>query len=520
MAFEFQPIVGHSGISDAPNLLLQAIRTRHAREQLDMQKSAEEARIQREAKQFELQQQAQLRQERRLELEQERQRKADERQRRMENVAAIKEATKLNRAGAGLEAQRILKAYQIEADPLDEQGQPIQPEQPTQPQGGSPVPDAVEFPEPNEPPGMFERAKQAVSGAVAPIVGRAAAPAPEPQAEAPAPTMPRPNPLIAARQPAKWRLRGTGGEDLGIMDPMEEVRANATKADQFKAGFGGVEMLQPYLPAGIAAIQQGADPQHVYDTLLKQASEDASRRAKEQESSIDRAAAEKRARIMSTGLAARARENIDLKIDALNDQDLNTLDRRVSSWRQETGFSKIREQEQALRGAIKNVTSNMGLQERDAMVQMGKFFRGATPTEAEMALLYHNLGGTENALQKFLYNSIKGKLSPEEVRQLKASAETARHELQETSQRAYKSFRARLGPGSGFDRAAGNINAIAQAEFEILGMHDMPPIWPGMPDETNTIRMGSGERPNRLQKAAKAAAAKKPTAKKAEDDDF
>lgn len=178
------------------------------------------------------------------------------------------------------------------------------------------------------------------------------------------------------------------------------------------------------------------------------------------------------------------------KQESANDRMYSLLERRGSALRQTTQFSKLVQADKTVRGLMINIArGTVPLQHADAQIQLARFFRGTTPTEGEMKLLYHNLGGTMDKWNQFVARLKTGDLSPEQLRQLKISAKAVQREHDEDRKRWEASARKALGPGSGFE----NIPDQAQAMFDMMAAElgfeegEFKPLYP----TTGGISLGS-----------------------------
>lgn len=188
------------------------------------------------------------------------------------------------------------------------------------------------------------------------------------------------------------------------------------------------------------------------------------------------------------GLSARA--NVASKEDAASARAQSTLDRAMTHAEKTVDFKGLVGMDNTMRGLMANIDSPNVLQKRDAQIQLGRLFRGTTPTEGEMHLLYNNLGGTADRWNQFVAGLESGGLSDEQARQLKASAGTAHQELEHRKERAFGSLATQFGPGSGFEALAPQINTALKARGKALGV-DVPDVYQAEPGAKGAQVLGS-----------------------------
>lgn len=378
------------------------------------------------------------------------------------------------------------------------------------PQGGSPLPDGMEFPE----RGMFEQAKQAVGlpdlanrpppgtnlliqaargiglGGFADKLQAASGP-PVPNPLVAAASRPAGNPLLRAAQSSRMRATGPGGEDLGTVDPNEAPQAWAQRALEFEEAFKGVPMFAPYLSAGIAAVKQGTDPQHVYDTLMKRSQDDAAALERARQAELNRQAMLKGKETIKQGMLGSKGMQIPNANDSQNRSDLDSLNRNIKMFTQTAQFTKLNEKLVALNAVEANMDADTALAWKDVMIQLGRFFRGAAPTESEMAILYHGLGGTPNQIMQWWRDRIDGKPTKLTTDFLRKATEKAREEVRHMSEELWESAKIEFGPGSGFEAMEKNVNTRVRGIFRIVGLEPPEDIYPNA--QTQAV-MGSGVR--------------------------
>jgi hypothetical protein len=143
-----------------------------------------------------------------------------------------------------------------------------------------------------------------------------------------------------------------------------------------------------------------------------------------------------------------------------------------------------------VRSLMANIDSPNVLQSRDAQIQLGRVFRGTTPTEGEMKLLYDHLGGTADTWNQFVAHLENGGLSAEQARQVKASAATVNHEFERRKERAIGALKTGFGPGSGFEAMGPQVNAMLKSHGQALGV-DIPDLYDTTDAGPGAVVLGS-----------------------------
>lgn len=191
---------------------------------------------------------------------------------------------------------------------------------------------------------------------------------------------------------------------------------------------------------------------------------------------LQREQSEKNSRIGAS--AARAGQGN--KDEASVDRAMSLINQRAKAFRDISQYPKLVQADKTVREIFNNIsTGSVNLQNRDAQIQMAKYFRGSIPTGAEMTHLYTNLGGTQDAWNRFVSHGIKGALTPEEIHQLRVSATAVRKEHEENKGRAVKVGRKLFGPGSALDNYPDQAQAQFDAHMEELGIDpaSLPPLY-------------------------------------------
>jgi hypothetical protein len=393
------------------------------------------------------------------------------------------------------------------------------PEPPGPPQGGSPLPDSMEFGnDGQEAPGMALPA---------------AAPAPA------APAEPPPNPVMAARQAqlaqqqtgnqqrARTVLNFTGpGGVAGSLDP-EAGRKTAMerKAQMLDSALATVK--DPEIQAEYARMRPGlmmspadVDPADVFRALQAEVHsrhQDAAAEAKQRHDDATAAASEKRFDAMMG-----QRDRLTADRIAQSDKNAHTMagsrlgaagimaqpelrqgnaatavagrfDGEFDKWQKQQGWGTVRTANRALHSAMENAASGNPLAEHDAQIQLARVFRGTTPTEGEMHLLYNNLAGKlGNAWPSFVEKMSRGGLSPKETEILTESIDIAKNEQKDQVGNILQSARDTFGPGSGHENMAGNVNAKVRGLFHGVGV-DAPHVFEAQSgDALPTVTLGKG----------------------------
>lgn len=182
------------------------------------------------------------------------------------------------------------------------------------------------------------------------------------------------------------------------------------------------------------------------------------------------------------------------KDEASVDRAMSLINQRAKAFREIAQYPKLVQSDKTVREIFNNIAAgSVNLQNRDAQIQMAKYFRGSIPTGAEMVHLYTNLGGTQDAWNRFVNHGIKGSLTPEEIHQLRVSATAVKKEHEENKHRAIKVGQKLFGPGSGVDNYPDQAQAQFDAHLEELGID--PAAVPKLYQTEGGASIGSFSRP-------------------------
>jgi hypothetical protein len=458
---------------------------------------------------------------------------AQKRQEQQDFQATFLKAKQLAEGGDMAGAQALMAPYK---SMLAEQGggppppAPMQaPEPPKPPQGGSPLPDSMEFG--NNPASDFDMDHgQPAAGQPA----AAMAPPPAPPAALPEPIEPPGNPVLAARQAqlaqqqqgnqqrARTVLNFTGpGGVAGSIDP-EAGRKTAMerKAQMLDSALATVK--DPEIQAEYARMRPGlmmspadVDPADVFRALQGEvnakrqaaAAEAADRRATARDDQFkqlftqrgelahDRIeAGHENARIGATARtgAASIVAQPEVKQGNAATAVAGRFDGEFDKWQKQQGWGTVRTGSRALHAAMANIDSGNPLAEKDAQIQLARFLRG-TVTEGEMHILYNNLAGKlGNAWGAFSEKMMRGGLSPAEKNILSEAIDVSKQEQAENVGNIIASARETFGPGSGHENMAGNVNHKVRGLFQGVGVKSGDVFEPQGGNPLPTVTLGKG----------------------------
>lgn len=204
----------------------------------------------------------------------------------------------------------------------------------------------------------------------------------------------------------------------------------------------------------------------------------------------------------------------DLKVDAQNRGDSNSLERAVRDLYQAAGGKQELQNINVLHAAHANINATgpkAVLAHKDAMIQLARYFRGTTPTEGEMKLLYDHLGGTPAAMDTFIKRIQSGDISTRAIENLRESAGIALRESEAKRSRLFGAMRERFGPGSDYENMGPQVNRHLRAYGMLFGLDNVPDLYDEAEGAPKGVQLASGTRPNRApKKAPKAAPAPEP----------
>lgn len=413
------------------------------------------------------------------------------------------------------------------------------------PQGGSPMPDSMEFQRPPQMP--QEEGPDGVGPDGRPVPGpidqgfvdslpMGAPPPPGPPTAAQSlmgaapgarPPPPADHPLVAANEASKARdqQRGhdvlyftpPGGGPEQSYDPQAAREAHLQQRAQELDGLAaqsGPEFQAVYAELRPALIQNDQmDTTDIVKVInnraaAKQAEEMQGRReaqhkadweAKETEWEAKRKTAERGQNLSLEGrrlMAEALGAGNPLKVDTGNRADTARLETAVKDVVSMADGKSLVRSDRALRQAITNVAAkgpDAVTAHKDAFLQLERYFKGGgTPTEGEAKLLLHHLGGIPGAVQQFLADAQTGDFSDITKQNLARAASIAKGELDENVHNFMGALQERVGPGSEFEGMGSNVNRMVKSVGRIYNL-ELPDLYQGDAGKKQ-ITLGSGER--------------------------
>lgn len=417
------------------------------------------------------------------------------------------------------------------------QAPPMQGPPPGPPQGGSPMPDMLEFggqlgPDQEQeafnyqgpqtgPPDQEQEAFN-YQGPPEPAAPQAPQGPPDLGAHAEA----LQNPLVAAAQATKKRkfLRGSmGGQEFNINpDAMRQEQQDRAVAqiDQAMAGVEDPKMLAVWknrIRPAVLASTQAVDPNDIFRIIHNAASEENQaaglaqrndqfgQRLEDKQNQFAQSDITRR-RGQDLGLQGRqamvgAMTSTPLKEAAQATTALGRLDSQFDKWASKVDFKKMVQGQRALESAQANISSGNPVSEKEATVSLGRYFRGNV-TEGEMHLLYGDLAGKlGDGYQQFVEKMWRGGLDAKQQQIVQQSADIAHNEYLHQMKTLYNSGRHEFGPGSGHENFASNTNAKFASLMTAAGMEDAPPLFGGGAEKMG-VSLGEGNPMIERKKAA------------------
>lgn len=326
------------------------------------------------------------------------------------------------------------------------------------------------------------------------------------------------NPLFAAAAEGKakkmrqlLRFTGPSGQEMSL-DP---EKARETRMARLDDAFGQsedpmIKEIYPRLRPALMASNQDVDPSDVFkymqgvatDRRQQTAADEHQRQFEERQAqaaalrreglgvSTENSKRSAAARIQAAGITSQPA----LKASNAAGTVVGRLDTEFDRWSKQQNWKGVAAGSRQLKAAMGNIVSGNPLAEKDAQIQLARFFRGAMPTEGEMHMLYANLGGRlGQALPKFIEDMSRGGLSPEQKNILKESIDVAQRESDEQIANIVESARTNFGPGSGHENLAGNINARVKGLFRGVGVKVPDVFAPGDDGSAApTVTLGQG----------------------------
>jgi hypothetical protein len=440
---------------------------------------------------------------------------AKKRQGQLDFQQALQVAAALKAKGDLKGAAAVMSPYQadLHEQPLPGMTPPLA--------GGSPLPDTMEFAgkrpgqpgtlEQNTSPGDFDTEH-----------GQA----PEQLPAAPPPSQPAPNPIMAARQAQQagnqqrahqvLSFNAPGGQKITWDPEAEQAQAREQQQQEGQRRLAAFDnaiatsnnpVMQKYGPELRAVIAMGnkeVDSTDILHYVQGRAKEEADAANKSEAARIAREEAAKehelnrQAHHEDTGMMANAISGAAAARNNTAEGNAATsvasrFDSEFNRWQQQQGWGTVRTANRALQSAMTNAGSGNPLAEHDAQIQLARVFRGTTPTEGEMHLLYNNLAGkVGNAWPAFVEKMSRGGLSPAERDILVESIGVAKQEQQEQIGHIIDSARETFGPGSGHENMAGNVNAKVRGLFRGAGVQ-APDVFEAQGGQAlPTVTLGKG----------------------------
>lgn len=413
------------------------------------------------------------------------------------------------------------------------------------PQGGSPMPDALEF-KPQMPreegpdgvgpdgrpvapqidPGFADSLPMGAPGpgpaapptAAASLMGAAPGARPAPPAD---------HPLVAANEASKARDQQRGHGVLYFTPPggtEQSYDAEAVREQHLQqraqeldglAAQSGPEFQEVYKELRPALIMNDQlDPTDIVKVINAKAAakaaeaqfgyrqeNDAANRAQRGELRHDAIVAGHE-NTETTGryrvAAAQAGANAPLKVDTAARGDAAALESAIDKVFAQAGGKQGVAGMDALHAGAANINAsgpNAVLAHKDAMIQLARYFRGTTPTEGEMKLLYDHLGGTPGAIDAFIQKLQTGDINTAAIENLRSSFVGAFKEAEDKRDRLMTGLAERTGGRSEFATMGPNVNAQIRARAALFGLKN--PDLPYAEGEGTQTVLGAGRAPKK-----------------------
>lgn len=168
-----------------------------------------------------------------------------------------------------------------------------------------------------------------------------------------------------------------------------------------------------------------------------------------------------------------------LKVEASDRQAVSALERAHQDLTRNAQYTALVKENRTVQKVFSNIADGTEpLQHKDAMIQLGRFFREAQPTEGEMHLLYNNLGGTMDKWNQFVEKLLSGDISEEQLRQLRASAKTVKAEHDKFVNDYANAFRARFPEGGAYGNMKNELDSLYRADLAGMGIENPPSLFP------------------------------------------
>lgn len=148
---------------------------------------------------------------------------------------------------------------------------------------------------------------------------------------------------------------------------------------------------------------------------------------------------------------------------------MNALNQRMTQIRGVAAWQKLIEAENTSNVLEHDIeTGAVPLQGNEAKVLAARLIRGRVSNE-EMHQLFDNIGGTQDAFQRFAHNTIGGEMTPEQWRQLRISTKVLIDQHQMMKERAGKVIAVGLGPRT-FAQMPDQAQQAADLMYAELGL--------------------------------------------------
>ncbi len=410
------------------------------------------------------------------------------------------------------------------------------------PQGGSPMPDAMEFPRmPQEegPDGVGPDGRPVqppIDPGFVDSLPMGAPPPPGPQAPNPLmaaaqagrPQAPADHPLVAANEASKARDQQRGNGVLYFTPPGEggqemSYDPTAVREQHIAQRTAEVERMVAKASPEVRAVYEELAPALAMNDQLdvgdvakligkrmdeKQQAATATARAHEGELNREQRGdlrgqqfeVSRRGQNMllqgNLAKAGAAGPGNPLRVDAANLSATGKLEATLKDFVSMADGKSLVRSNRALNSAITNISAkgpDAVSAHKDAFLQLERQFKGGgVPTDAESRLLLHHLGGWKGALEQFAADADTGDFSDITKQNLARAAQLAKGELDKNLNDLMSGLGDALGPGSEFEGMGSNVNRKIKALGKTYGL-DLPDLYQGEAGKRQVI-LGSGER--------------------------
>lgn len=169
-----------------------------------------------------------------------------------------------------------------------------------------------------------------------------------------------------------------------------------------------------------------------------------------------------------------------LKIDTSNRGDSTSLENAVKAHFAMADGKTLLKSDRQLHAAMVNIEAkgpDAVSAHKEAFMALERVFRGGTPTEAEQALLLHNMGGIPGAIDQYLEDFKSGDFSDITKRNLAFATKLSLKEQQENIGNVMDSLKDRLGTDSEFAAMGTNVNSQIRSVGRLYGLN-LPDLYP------------------------------------------